>query len=203
MADQADAPTKKAEYAERLQRIGDVWWKRALNVQAPYRAHLRRLNLGYVLDVGCGIGRNLLHLDGNGVGVDHNADAVQRVRALGFTAYTSEEFHRSEHGKPAAFDSLLIAHVLEHVPADVAVELVNEYLPYVKPGGKVVFITPQERGYASDATHVWFVGHPQTTELAGKVGLQVEKQYSFPLPRVAGKVFTYNEFVMVGRVPSR
>jgi 2-polyprenyl-3-methyl-5-hydroxy-6-metoxy-1,4-benzoquinol methylase len=203
MADQADAPTQKAEYAERLHRIGDVWWKRALNVQAPYRAHLRRLNLGYVLDVGCGIGRNLLHLDGNGVGVDHNAEAVQRVRALGFTAYTSEEFHRSEHGKPEAFDSMLVAHVLEHVPANIAVELVNEYLPYIKPGGRVVFITPQERGYARDDTHVWFVRHEETAELARKAGLQVEKQYSFPLPRAAGKVFTYNEFVMVGRVPSR
>ncbi len=203
MADQADAPTQKAEYAERLHRLGGVWWKRALNVQAPYRAHLRRLKLGYVLDVGCGIGRNLLHVDGNGVGVDHNADAVQRVRALGIPAYTPEDFHAGEHGKAGSFDSMLVSHVLEHVPANIAVDLVNEYLPYVKAGGKVVFITPQERGYASDATHVWFVGHRETAELAGKLGLRVEKQYSFPFPRVAGKVFTYNEFVMVGRVTDR
>lgn len=74
------ASTEGADYARRLQRIGDVWWKRVLNVQAPYRAHLRRLQLGFTLDVGCGIGRNLSHLDSNGIGVDHNAEAIAHVR---------------------------------------------------------------------------------------------------------------------------
>lgn len=200
MAESADAPTQRPEYAERLHRIGGVWWKRVLNVQAPYRAHLRRLRLGYMLDVGCGVGRQLSHLDGNGVGVDHNADAVASVRALGYRAYTAQEFHGSEHGTPARFDSMLFSHVLEHLPADAAVKLVAEYLPYVKPGGKVVFITPQERGYASDSTHVWFVGHAETADIARRLRLRVEKQYSFPFPRPVGKIFTYNEFVMVGRV---
>ena len=30
------------------------------------------------------------------------------------------------------------------------------YLPGLRAGGKVLFICPQERGYASDATHVRF-----------------------------------------------
>jgi hypothetical protein len=30
-------------------------------------------------------------------------------------------------------------------------------------------------------------------------GYTVEKSYSFPLPRVFGRIFTYNEFVAVGR----
>jgi len=43
-------------------------------VQAPYRRNLRRL-VGdrAVLDVGCGIGRNLANLGPGSVGVDHNA----------------------------------------------------------------------------------------------------------------------------------
>ena len=89
----------------------------------------------------------------------------------------------------------------EHLPEDVADGLLAEYLPYIKPGGRVVFITPQERGYATDATHVWFVGHDETKRLAGRAGLTVERQYSFPFPRRAGRIFAYNEFVMVGRVP--
>jgi hypothetical protein len=36
---------------------------------------------------------------------------------------------------------------------------------------------------------------------AERHGLTVERAYSFPFPRMAGKVFTYNEFVMVGRLP--
>jgi len=196
------ASTEGADYAQRLHRIGDVWWKRALNVQAPYRAHLRRLELGFVLDVGCGIGRNLSHLDGNGVGVDHNTEAVANVRSMGYQAYTADEFHQSTHATPGTFDSLLISHVLEHMPRADAVKLVKEYTPYVKPGGKVVFITPQERGYASDATHVDFVGFDEAAEIAAQAGLVVDKQYSFPLPRAAGKVFTYNEFVLLGHLPA-
>jgi 2-polyprenyl-3-methyl-5-hydroxy-6-metoxy-1,4-benzoquinol methylase len=192
------ASTEGADYAKRLSRIGGVWWKRLLNVQAPYRAHLRRLQLGFTLDVGCGIGRNLSHIDGNGVGVDHNVQAIAHVRSLGMTAYTVEEFHTSEHVTPGRFDSLLISHVLEHMPRDTAVKLVEEYKPYVKPGGKVVFITPQELGYASDATHVEFVGFAEAADIARRAGITVEKQYSFPLPRLAGKVFKYNEFVLLG-----
>jgi SAM-dependent methyltransferase len=194
-------PTEGADYARRLHRIGDVWWKRVLNVQAPYRAHVRRLKLGFTLDVGCGIGRNLSHLDGNGVGVDHNAEAIASVRKMGYQAYTVEEFHQSGYATAGRFDALLVSHVLEHMPQDAAVKLVEEYLPFVKPGGKVVFITPQERGYASDETHVEFVGFPEAAEIARQAGVSVEKQYSFPLPRMAGKVFTYNEFVLVGRIP--
>lgn len=194
------ASTEGADYAQRLQRIGDVWWKRVLNVQAPYRAHLRRLQLGFTLDVGCGIGRNLSHLDGNGVGVDHNAEAIAQVRSLGMTGYTVDEFHSSDHAKPGRFDSLLVSHVLEHMPFDTAVKLVEEYVPYVRPGGKVVFITPQELGYASDATHVEFVDFAQAAAIARQAGLEVEKQYSFPLPRFTGRVFKYNEFVLVGRI---
>ena len=45
-------------YADRL-KARLVWWKRALDVQAPYRWNLRRLKPGFMLDVGCGLGRNL------------------------------------------------------------------------------------------------------------------------------------------------
>ncbi len=193
------ASTEGADYAQRLHRIGDVWWKRLINVQAPYRAHLRRLQLGFTLDVGCGIGRNLSHIGGNGVGVDHNVEAISYVRSLGIAAFTVEEFHSSDYAVPGRFDSLLISHVLEHMPRDAAVKLVEEYKPYVKSGGKIVFITPQELGYASDETHVEFVGFAEAADIARQAGITVEKQYSFPLPRLTGKVFKYNEFVLLGR----
>ena len=53
-----------------------------------------------VLDVGCGIGRNLHHLDGNGVGVDLNPHSVQVARQQGLTAYTTDEFDISPAGGP-------------------------------------------------------------------------------------------------------
>jgi hypothetical protein len=69
----------------------------------------------------------------------------------------------------------------------------------VRPGGKVVLICPQERGYASDATHVRFTDFAGLTDLCRALDLSVTRQYSFPFPRPLGRVFTYNEFVVVAR----
>jgi len=197
----AGAATEGVDYTDRLRRIGGARWKRLLNVQAPYRWNVRRLRLGRTLDVGCGLGRNLEHLDGNGVGVDHNASSVEYARSVGLTAFTVDGFVASEYAKPDVFDSMLAAHLVEHLTDAESREILGSYLPYVRPGGRVVFITPQERGYASDATHVTFMDYAEVGRLAGYLGLTVEREYSFPLPRAFGKLFTYNEFIVVARKP--
>ena len=189
--------TSGVDYARRLLRLETAPWKRLLNVQAPYRWNLRRLQLGRVLDVGCGIGRNLDHLDGNGVGVDHNAESIAIARSRGLSAYVPEDFAASADARLGGFDTLLLAHVLEHVDADVAEELVRTYLPYLRADGRVVFITPQEVGYRSDDTHVRFVDASELERHAASLGLRVTRSYSFPFPRPVGKVFAYNEFVVV------
>jgi len=192
--------TQGADYTDRLQRVTGARWKQVLDVQRPYRWNIRRLDLGRTLDVGCGLGRNLAHLGGNGVGVDHNPTSVEFARSQGYEAYTINEFFETD--RAATFDSMLAAHLLEHMPEEQARKVVESYLPCVKPGGKAVFITPQERGYASDATHVRFVGFAEAAAICRDLGLTVEKQYSFPFPRFMGKLFTYNEFVTVARFPS-
>jgi SAM-dependent methyltransferase len=149
-----------------------------------------------VLDVGCGIGRNLGHLEGRGVGVDHNPTSVAEARRRGHEAWTPDEFA----ARPGAFDSMLVAHVLEHVTAADGDNLLAGYLPYVRSGGRVVLITPQQRGFASDPTHVRWVDLDELTRTARRLGLTTRRRYSFPLPRVAGRVFTYNEFVLVATV---
>jgi 2-polyprenyl-3-methyl-5-hydroxy-6-metoxy-1,4-benzoquinol methylase len=191
-----DAP----DYAERLKHLEQARWKQWLDVQAPYRWNIRRLDLGRTLDVGCGLGRNLAHLGGDGVGVDHNAASVAVARERGLVAYTSDEFLTGAHAREGSFDSLLAAHVVEHMAEDDAVGLLRTYLPFVRKGGKVVLITPQERGYATDATHVRFCGFAEVAALCETLGLTVARQYSFPFPRPAGRVFPYNEFVTLARI---
>lgn len=198
--DDDGAPTALPEYTERLATLEGSGIKRLLPTQAPYRWNIRRLGLGRVLDVGCGLGRNLQNCSPDSVGVDHNEHSVATARARGLNAYTPDEFNASEDGRPGRFDSLLCAHVLEHLDQDVAEELLTTYLPSVKPGGKVVLITPQEAGFASDATHVRFVDLDGLRTHAEKSGVDVLRAYSFPLPRAAGRSFKYNEFVMVGRL---
>jgi SAM-dependent methyltransferase len=193
--------TTGVDYAARL--AGSVGprrgWRRLVDPQIPYRWNIRRLGLGRVLDVGCGVGRNLGHLDGNGVGIDHNPTSVQLARGRGLTAYTPEEFRGSPDDRPASFDSLLFAHVLEHMTTPEATALVVEHLPWLRSGGSVVVICPQERGQASDPTHVTFLDATAITALLLDAGVTVERASSFPLPRPAGRVFTHNETVVVGR----
>jgi SAM-dependent methyltransferase len=192
-----------ARYAERLRTKGGAWWKRLLDVQRPYRAHLRKLDLGFVLDVGCGIGRNLTNLgEGNAVGVDPNCDAIATCTERGLIAFTPETFATSPHATPGRFDALLISHVVEHMDRATAVALIEQYLPYVRAGGRVVLITPQEAGYRSDPTHVEFVDLARLDELCTAAGLVRVDGYSFPFPRPAGRWFKYNEFVLVARKPT-
>ena len=193
--------TSGEEYARRLQAKQQVWWKKALNVQAPYQWNLRRQHLGRTLDVGCGIGRNLETLDPGSVGVDHNAHAVAVARERGVTALTVAEWEASELRQPGSFDGMLLAHVIEHMSGEVAAALLRDYLPYLRPGGKVFFLCPQERGYASDPTHVRLTTGDDLAELAREVGLQPQPWFSFPFPRWAGKAFVYNEFCLLATKP--
>ena len=186
------------DYAGRL-KGHQVWWKRMLDVQAPYRWNLRRLRPGFLLDVGCGLGRNLAHVGGRGVGVDPNRACLAEARANGLTVYAPEDFPAAPEARAAAFDTLLVSHVIEHMAFDAARDLVASYLPYVKPGGQVILITPQEWGYASDPTHVHFMDMAELRRLAGELGLSVTRAYSFPFPRWAGRLFKYNEFVLTAR----
>ena len=193
--------TAGSEYAERLTRLETARWKQLLDVQRPYRWNLKRLNLGRTLDVGCGIGRNLKNLGPNAVGVDHNAHSIAHCRELGLTAFTTSEFFEGAQGRPESFDAMLCAHLLEHVSQQVADDIVEQYLPYVRPGGQVVFITPQEVGFRSDETHIRWVDLEVARAHVERHGLTMVRSYSFPFPRPAGKVFKYNEFVTVARKP--
>lgn len=198
--DRTPESTDGSAYTDRLVRLEGPWWKRVLDVQAPYRWNVRRLfGDREVLDVGCGIGRNLAHVAPRGVGVDHNAHSVGVCRERGLTAFTSAEFPGTEYATPGRFGGLLAAHLIEHLPRADAVDVLAGYVDYLAPGGLAVFICPQERGYATDASHVEFTDLDGLADVAGQLGLTVARRLSFPLPRAAGKLFAYNEFVLVAR----
>jgi SAM-dependent methyltransferase len=198
----ADASTEDADYTERLVRLEQPRWKRLLDVQAPYRWNVRRLfGDREVLDVGCGVGRNLAHLAPRAVGVDHNAHSVAVCRQRGLTAFTTDEFGATEYARRGRFGGLLAAHLVEHMTRPEAVEVLAGYLNYLAPGARVVLICPQERGYATDRTHVEFTDFDALADVATRLGLTVHRRMSFPLPRAAGRVFPYNEFVLVASTP--
>ena len=190
--------TRDPEYAVRLATLESKGWKKFLDVQAPYRWNLRKLDLGRTLDVGCGLGRNLMNLE-NGVGVDHNADAVKIARSRGLTAFTTSEWPDSEAAIQDSFDSILLAHVLEHVSQEDSDEIIAAYLPYLRPNGKLVLICPQEKGFPTDPTHIRWVDETELRATGDRNEFHEIRNYSFPFPRFMGKFFTYNEFVYVGQ----
>jgi 2-polyprenyl-3-methyl-5-hydroxy-6-metoxy-1,4-benzoquinol methylase len=171
-------------------------WKRF--APNPYRWHIRRVATGRVLDVGCGIGRCLAYLAPRAIGVDPNATAVALANARGLTAFTPDTFPSAE---TKAFDTLLCSHVLEHLEAVEAADLLRRWLPLVRSGGRVVLICPQERGQASDVTHVRLMDPVALRELCDDVGIEVERIRSFPLPARFGRWWTHNETVVIGRRP--
>ena len=157
-----------------------------------------------MLDVGCGIGRNLLHFPTQGVGVDTNEECVRAARARGLTAFTPGEFRRSSGVQPAGAIRLDPARARRrtHEARIRSSRSSRSMQPLLRPGGQLILITPQEAGFRSDATHVEFMDFPRLTRIAERLGFVPERAFSFPFPRWAGRLFTYNEFVVVSRKPA-
>jgi SAM-dependent methyltransferase len=196
----SDDTTSEA-YAQRLQQRGGRRWKQLLDVQRPYRWNIRRLDLGRTLDVGCGIGRYLQTLPAGSLGVDHNPNSVAVARSRGLNALSSSEFddRYPQPSTPPQFDSILLSHVLEHMTRIQGMALLEHYLPFARRS--VAAICPQERGYTTDATHVTFLDGSDIVEMLEDVGLRTRSVRSFPLPRFAGRAFTYNETVVLADRP--
>jgi SAM-dependent methyltransferase len=191
--------TRDQRYTARLITEQTLWWKKLLDVQAPYRWNLLRLNPGFTLDIGCGVGRNLINLMGQGVGIDHNPHSVEIARSHGLEAFTSEEFLESPFNLSSTFDSILLSHVAEHMTEQEAVILLRSYTHLLRAQGQVIIITPQEYGYRSDPTHVQFMDFEKLRNVARGAGLIRVREYSFPFPRIFGHLFKYNEFVSISK----
>ena len=196
--DNYETPTTKSiNYTNKLVKKQIVWWKTFFDVQAPYRWNLWQLKPGFTLDIGCGIGRNLINLQGKGIGIDHCLPSVQVARKRGLSAFKPDDFQTSKFNTPQKFDSILLAHVAEHMNQNEVLELLKEYIHLLKPGGKLIIITPQEVGYRSDPTHVELMNFSKLRNITKQLGLKTFKEYSFPFPRFFGYLFIYNEFISV------
>jgi 2-polyprenyl-3-methyl-5-hydroxy-6-metoxy-1,4-benzoquinol methylase len=191
--------TSDREYTSRLEQLQTRRWKTVLDVQRPYRWNLKRLKPGRTLDVGCGVGRCLRNLPPRSIGIDPNEHSIEIVNCLGMAGYTPAEFEKSDQNLMGTFDSILFAHVLEHLTMQDGLKLIQKYIPLLRSRGQVIAFCPQEKGFKTDPTHVTFLDFSALNKMFVAAGLKIERSYSFPFPRFLGVCFPYNEFVVVGR----
>ena len=193
--------TKSLDYHLELRSNSEAFFRRVIPVQLPYRWNMRRLTHGRTLEVGCGLGRNLAALSPDSVGLDHNSHSVEYCRSLGLDARLLSDSDSAEQTLSSSerFDTLLLAHVLEHVEREKQLPLVRRFLPFLKPGGNLLLITPQEKGYASTSSHITWTDVARLEELVGQLGrpATLVRSSSFPLHRSFGRFFTHNEFVVL------
>jgi 2-polyprenyl-3-methyl-5-hydroxy-6-metoxy-1,4-benzoquinol methylase len=150
-----------------------------------YLPRLRERSIGTaaapILDLGCGRGEWLEVAAENGmtaVGVDSNGSMVEECRKRGFSAEESGaiEFLRT---LPADSQGAVTSfHMIEHIPMDSLMELLDETVRVLKPGGLAIFETPNPENvfvgsytFYFDPTHRHPIPAPLLSFLAEARGL--------------------------------
>jgi O-antigen chain-terminating methyltransferase len=98
-----------------------------------------------ILDLGCGRGELLEVLRDGGLkasGVDTNRLAVEQCEKLGLDVRLEDAFAALAARGDASLGALTAIHVVEHLPFELLVKLLDESLRVLRPGGLVAFETP-------------------------------------------------------------
>jgi SAM-dependent methyltransferase len=142
-----------------------------------------------VLDLGCGEGVFLALLRDagrNGVGVDSSAVDLAPARAKGLEVVESDALAYLQR-QDATFDGIFCAHLIEHLPPAVAVQLLTDAHRALRPGGRLVLITPDARDlevmterFWLDLTHVRPYPELLLVRLCGALGYEVERSGNDP-----------------------
>jgi 2-polyprenyl-3-methyl-5-hydroxy-6-metoxy-1,4-benzoquinol methylase len=117
-----------------------------------------------ILDVGCGRGELLGALAALGVegsGVDLDAGMVEQARADGVEAHHGDAIEFLRQQPEASYGAIVSIQVVEHLPFDVLMELVDLAVSRLRPGGVLVMETPNPQAlfvlgntFLLDPTHV-------------------------------------------------
>lgn len=123
-----------------------------------------------ILEFGCGLGQNLFWLPENRrVGYDISNFAVELFKSKGGRATTNISLIPDD-----SFDIVFSAHVLEHV--DNPIETLRVMHSKLRKGGKLILVTPLDKGKKINATdtnqHLWTWTPQLMTNLLTKAGFK-------------------------------
>jgi len=116
-----------------------------------------------VLDIGCGRGEWLELLKENGYiakGLDVNRIMVQKCLETGLNVEEADAIEYVRSQKSNSFGVITGFHIVEHLPLKILISLFDEALRILKPGGLVIFETPNPENiivgacsFYTDPTH--------------------------------------------------
>ena len=158
---------------------------------------------GATIDFGCGAGQLLRRLPAGSVGLEVNPHLIEALRSDGLEV-------RPARGEMSDFDlagfetgrfrTLVIAHVLEHLP-DPAAALALLLAACRRIGvERVIIVVPGARGFASDRTHKTFIdrGYVETRTAPRIEGFARVRLAYFPGPWAwVGRHYVFHEMKLV------
>lgn len=116
---------------------------------------------GLVLDLGCGRGEWLEVLSEHGFasrGVDLNSVMVGEARALGLDAVEQDAITHLRSLDSDSVSAVTSMHLVEHLPYEVLIRLVDEALRVLRPGGVLILETPNPENLTVGS--YWFYMDP-------------------------------------------
>ncbi len=112
-----------------------------------------------VVDIGCGRGE-MLHLlqelKLKGVGIDLNRSMVERCKQNGYEAYQQDAVAYLRKQKSSSLAAIVGIHIVEHIPFEQLIELLQECYRTVAPGGFVFFETPNAENVVVGSLSFWY-----------------------------------------------
>lgn len=130
---------------DRFRGSNELIAKRSEVYVSVIQAAIERTQGGAVLDIGCGRGewlRTLRSLDFEARGIDLNGAMVRECREAGLDVQEAEAIAYMRGLADASIAAITGMHIIEHIPFPSLVVLFDESVRVLKPGGVVVFETP-------------------------------------------------------------
>jgi O-antigen chain-terminating methyltransferase len=123
-----------------------------------YRPWLADLPSGVVADLGCGRGEWLALLADWGisaVGVDSNPLNVAALQAIGRQAVCADALDWLQHQPAHSCAAITAFHLVEHLPFGTLLQLVDAARRALKPGGCLIFETPNPENLDVSMCSFW------------------------------------------------
>jgi O-antigen chain-terminating methyltransferase len=115
--------------------------------------------LAPVLDIGCGRGEWIEVLTEAGLtarGVDLNGEMARQCRERGLDVMEGDALEYLRRLPVGSLGAVTAMHVIEHLPFERLVELFDEAHRVLRPGGLVIFETPNPENLQVGACNFWY-----------------------------------------------